>query len=169
MKTIENNNLKKILLAGCLGLFALASASMLTGCKDDDDTPATPSSYTVSGNAAGSQMVPSVAGTGTGTMTGTYNPNTRVLNYTTGWNGLTGAPTSGGFYTGASGAAGTATGSPWTIASGSTGTGTMNGTMTLTAEQASSLTGGNMYYSYGTVANPNGEVRGQMTATAAAQ
>jgi hypothetical protein len=133
-------------------------------CKDDSNPQ--PSSYTISGSANGSQVVPSVAGTGTGTITGTYNPNSRVLTYTTGWNGLTGAPTSAGFYSGASGASGTAMGSPWTLANGITGTGSMNGAMTLTSEQARTLMDGNMYYSYGTSANPNGEVRGQMTATA---
>jgi hypothetical protein len=145
------------LLAGTVVMF-------MGKCKDNSNPQ--PSSYTVSGSANGSQMVPAVSGSGSGSFNGTYNPNTRVLTYTTGWNGLTGAPTSAGFYTGASGVSGTAMGSPWTLSSGITGTGSMNGSMTLTAEQARSLTDGNVYYSYGTTANPNGEVRGQMTATA---
>jgi hypothetical protein len=139
-------------------------ALLSAGCKKDSATP-TNASYNISGNANGSQVVPAVSGSGTGTITGTYNPNTRLLTYTSNWNGLTGAPTSGGFYTGASGSSGTAMGTPWTIASGSTGTGTTTGTMTLTEAQASSLMNGNVYYSYGTTANPGGEVRGQVTAS----
>src|SRR5918994_1291350 len=75
-------------------------------CDDDDDDnngPKTRANYSISGNAAGNQVVPAVDGTGTGTITGTYNPNTRTLNYTNTWTGLTGAPTGGGFYNGASG------------------------------------------------------------------
>jgi hypothetical protein len=147
-------------------LASLFSVCLLVGCKDDNDPVSTKkSTYTISGNANGSQMVPSVTGTGTGTISGTYDPNTRVMNYTTNWNGLTGAPMSGGFYNGASGSAGTAVGSPWTIPAGSTESGTMTGTMTLTPEQGTQLTGGNWYYSMGTATNPNGEVRGQITAT----
>src|SRR5918993_820357 len=82
----------------------LLSFFLIAACDDDDDDPLvnkTPRTYTVSGNANGSQMVPSVAGTGTGTFTGTYNADTRVMTYTTNWNGLTGAPIVGGFYGGA--------------------------------------------------------------------
>jgi hypothetical protein len=141
------------------------SSFMLASCDKDDDNQVDNRPYTISGNASGSQMVPSVAGTGTGTITGSYDPATNQLTYTSNWNGLTGAPTSGGFYNGASGAAGTAIGDPWTFDAGATGTGSNTGTMTLTSEQASQLTGGNWYYSYGTSTNPGGEVRGQISAT----
>lgn len=135
-------------------------------CKDDDDTPAVDNTpYVISGDANGTQMSPSVIGTGTGTMSGSYNPETRVLTYTSNWNGLTGAPTAGGFYSGARGTNGTAVGTPWTFDSNATGTGTTSGTMTLTPEQGTAFTNGGWYYSYGTSANPNGEVRGQITAT----
>jgi hypothetical protein len=137
----------------------------LTSCKDDDDNQTNNAPYTISGDANGANVVPAVSGTGTGTISGTYDPATRKLQYTSNWNGLTGAPTSGGFYSGAAGSSGTAVGTPWTFASGSTGTGSTNGTMTLTEEQANQFTKGNWYYSYGTSANPGGEVRGQITAT----
>jgi hypothetical protein len=142
----------------------LISTVALTSCKKDNTSTTTAKSYTISGNANGAQMVPSVAGNGSGTITGTYNPNTRVLNYTTNWSNLTGAPTSGGFYYGASGVNGTAVGSPWTMNSGWTGTGNLSGSMTLTADQATQLTSGNWYYTMGTASNSNGEIRGQITA-----
>jgi hypothetical protein len=144
---------------------ALVSVFTFSSCNDDDDDTVVAPNYTVSGSAAGSQVVPSVAGTGTGNITGTYNPNTRVLTYTSSYNGLTGAPTGGGFYSGATGVSGTAVGTPWTFDAGATGTGTNTGTVTLTTDQATQLTSGNWYYGYNTAANTGGEVRGQITAT----
>jgi hypothetical protein len=47
----------------------------------------------------------------------------------------------------------------------STGTSSNTGTMTLTADQATQLINGNWYYTIGTAANPNGEIRGQITAS----
>lgn len=147
------------------GLVAVLFAMMLfTSCKkdkNDEDNRV----YTLSGDASGSQVVPGVTGDGTGTFTGTYNPQTRQMTYTTTWSNLSGAPTSGGLYSGAKGAAGTAVGDPWTMGADWTGTGTYSGTTTLTQEQANSLTSGNMYYSMGTAANTGGEIRGQISAT----
>ena len=148
-------------MAGCLSFLMLFS--ILTSCDDDDDN--NNKTYSISGSANGTQVVPSVSGNGTGTISGTFNPSTRVLTYTTGWDNLTGIPTSGGFYTGAAGSNGAAIGEPWVFSSTAAGTGTMNGSMTLTESEANSLVGGNWYYTYGTATNPNGEVRGQITAT----
>src|SRR5690349_756831 len=149
-----------------IGFSALAIT--ITSCRDDDDNnPINKKSYTISGNASNSQTVPALSDTtlsGSGTISGSYNPNTHVLTYTSNWTGLSGAPTSAGFYNGASGSTGTAVGAPWTIAVGSTGTGSTTGTMTLTEAQAAQLTSGNWYYSYATAANAGGEIRGQITA-----
>ncbi|MGN6249717.1 MAG: CHRD domain-containing protein [Ginsengibacter sp.] len=150
----------KWLLAVAFVLFGMVA---LNSCKKKSTTDNRP--YTLKGDAAGSQVVPPVTGNGTGTFNGTYDPSTHTMTYTTNWTGLSGGATSGGFYTGASGSAGTAVGDPWTLPADSTGAGTYSGTMTLTDEQASQLTSGNWYYSYGTVANPGGEIRGQITAT----
>lgn len=147
--------------AASIALIALVS---LPSCdKDDDDD--NDNSFTLSGNGGGSQVVPSVTGTGSGTITGTYNSNTRVMSYTSTWTGLSGAPTNAGFYTGASGASGMSVGSPWTLTTPVGASGTYSGTMTLTEAQETQLRNGNWYYSYGTAANPGGEVRGQVTAT----
>ena len=145
---------------------SILSAMLFAGCKKDDNKNNNPSSYTISGNASGSQMVPPVTGNGTATITGTYDPNTKVLTYTTNWSGLSGAPTSAGFYSGASGTNGTLVGSSWNLGSGLAATGTFSGQTTLSADQATQLTSGNWYYTLGTASNTNGEVRGQITATA---
>lgn len=155
---------RKALVVAGMALFSVVALGV-AGCDKDDDDDNNQRMYTISGNASGSQMVPSVIGNGTGTISGTYDPNTRMLTYNSGWSNLSSAPTSGRFYNGASGASGTAVGDSWSMGTGLTGTGNYSGSMTLTSEQASQLTNGNWYYSYGTTGNPNGEVRGQMTAT----
>jgi hypothetical protein len=156
--------LRRVFLMSSL---VVATSFGLMSCDkdDDDDTNTNNANYTISGNANGSQMVPSVTGNGTGSISGTYNPTTGVLTYTTNWSNLSGAPTSGGFYSGASGTAGTAVGTPWTMGTGLTGTGTYSGTMNLTAAQGTQLTSGNWYYTLGTANRSGGEIRGQITAT----
>lgn len=141
---------------------AAMTLAVFASCSKDDNPQ--PNMYTISGAGNGSQVVPSVNGQGTGNISGTYDASTGVMNYTTTWNNMSGAPNSGGFYTGAAGSSGVAMGSPWTWAPGITGNGSASGSVTLNAEQASQLRNGNLYYSMGTAANPNGEVRGQMSA-----
>lgn len=146
-----------------LAIVVACSTLALTGCDYDDD-PVDTRTYTISGDADGSQVVPGVSGTGTGTISGTYDPNTRVLTYQSSWNGLTGAPSTGGFYVAARGSNGVAVGAPWTFDPTATSTGTTSGTMTLTEAQGAQLTAGNWYYSYSTLANAGGEIRGQIFA-----
>jgi len=161
MKTVFSVTKRFLLITSTV----VISALILSSCKKDKNDTTSTNPYTISGNANGTQMVPSVSGNGSATITGTYDPNTRVLTYTTNWTGLSGAPTSGGFYSGASGTSGSLVGSTWTLGSGLGSTGTFSGTTTLTADQASQLTSGNWYYTLGTSAHSTGEVRGQITAT----
>lgn len=145
-----------------IALAAAFSGVMISCNKDDapDDSP-----YTLSGDASGSQVVPGVPGSAGGKISGSYNPKSRVLTYSSTWTGLTGPPTSGGFYNGSAGTNGTATGDPFTIAGGSYTSGSANGTMTLSEEQATQLIAGHWYYTYKTIAYPEGEIRGQVSAT----
>jgi len=145
----------------------LGSIGLVSCDKNDDDDNTQKNIYSVSGNASGSQMVPSVTGNGSATMTGTYNGNTRVLTYTTNWKDLSGAPTAGGFYGGAAGVNGSPVGAAWNLGANPQSSGTLSGNMTLTEAQATDLKNGNMYYTMGTATNAGGEIRGQMTATAA--
>jgi len=160
MKTV---NLKKMVMVASL---VAGSAFMFSSCEKSKDSDNNAKMYNVSGNASGSQMVPTVAGSGSATLTGTYNSNTRVLTYTSNWTNLTGAPTSASFYSGASGTVGVAVGSNWSLGTGLSGSGTVSSSTTLTADQAADLLAGKLYYTYNTVANSSGEVRGQVTATA---
>ena len=143
------------------------SVLVFTACHKDNDNKNnnTNKTYTISGNASGSQVVPAVADSGTATIAGTYSSSTGQLITMTNWTNLTGGPTMGGFYIGASGTNGALVGSNWALGNGLTSTGSFADTLTLTADQATQLTTGNLYFLLGTVANPNGEVRGQITAT----
>jgi len=158
MKTF---NVRSILFAATL----VFGSIVFNGCDKDDDDDNNNKMYTVSGTANGTQMVPSVTGTGTANLTGIYDANTNVLTYTSTWTGLTGAPTSAAFYSGASGTSGAIIGSNWTLGSGLTATGTFSGSITLTDAQETQLLAGGIYYTYNTTAHASGEVRGQLTAT----
>lgn len=161
------NNRWRVML---MTMMVVALSVVTFSCDDDEDnSPRQQRNYTISGNAAGSQVVPAVSGDGSGTITGTYNPNTRMLNYTNTWTGLSGAPNGGGFYYGATGVNGTSVGSPWTYDGTATGTGTYTGSMQLTQAQADQLIAGDWYYGYNTATNTNGEVRGQISATQMAE
>ena len=155
----------KFVAAAIAGLSVFA----FTGCTEDlgesIGNTNTGTTYTISGNATGAQVVPAVTGTGSATISGNYNTATNQLTYTTTWTGLTGAPTSAAFYTGATGQAGTMIGSAWVLGANTTAAGTFSGQMTLTDAQEADLIAGRWYYSYATAANANGEVRGQITAT----
>ena len=170
MKT--ENYSKGSLATRVLAFAVLIAILAVMSCKDDDNNNDTTNMapYTISGNASGSQAVPVVPGNGAGTISGSYDPSTRVLNYTTTWTGLSGRPISGGFYAGAPGTVDSTSalvGSRWTFDSTATATGTLTGKLTLTPDQQTALSAGSWFYSFATKAHPTGEVRGQITATQA--
>jgi len=142
----------------------LLSSFVFFSCSKDNNTtpPVDNRPYNLGGAANGGQMVPAVAATGTGTISGTYNPATRLLTYTSNWDTLSGRPISGGFYLGASGTNGALIGNQWSFDSTATASGSKSDTMTLTADQAAQLITNAWYYSYNTEANPTGEIRGQI-------
>ncbi|MER3499795.1 MAG: hypothetical protein C4308_14815 [Chitinophagaceae bacterium] len=152
--------LKKFFFVSSVALF---SAFSFVSCdsKDDDNNS---NDYTVSGNASGSQMVPPISGTATGTFIGTYNTQTNQLAYTMAWAGLTGTATAAGFYNGNVGVNGSLVANAAITTSGSTGASA--GVVTLTEAQEQALLSGNMYYLVSTAAHASGEIRGQLTATA---
>jgi|SRR6185295_15634569 len=119
-------------------------------------------SVKISGNASGKDVVPSVSGNGSATLTGTYDPSSGMLKYTTNWKDLSAAPTTAGFYAGSNGTAGIALGDPWALGTDLKPSGSYSGTIKLTPDQAKQLMNGDWYYSLGTPTNAGGEVRGQI-------
>jgi hypothetical protein len=163
MKARRNPVNRSLFVASLVILVTLA----FTACdKKDDDKSNSKTMYAISGNASTSQVVPPASGTGTAAISGTYNSGNGQMITTTTWTNLSGVPVTGGFYTGASGTNGSLVGDLWSLGTGLSTSGTFSDTTTLTADQATALKGGNMYYLLATGTNPNGEVRGQLTATA---
>lgn len=160
-----NQTISKLSKGILFASVGLAMTLFLISCSKDPVVSAT-ITYSISGNASGAQAVPTSSNNnGSGTISGTYNSSTKVMSYTTTWASLTGAPLSGGLYTGASGVVGTSI-AAWTLGSGLTASGTFSTTTTLNAEQEAKLLAGNCYYILGTAANASGEIRGQISATA---
>lgn len=149
-----------------LALFLLlaASASFISCEKNDDDTD--DMTYTLTGNANGAQEVPNrVTTSATGTISGTYNKNTNILQYTITWNGLSDAPSGMHLHGPADPgvAAGVKIPIPGFTAAAS---GSVNRTDTLKTEtDEADFLQGRWYYNIHTPANPAGEIRGQIFPT----
>jgi hypothetical protein len=161
MKQVFSKLTKSALFASIL----LATVFSFSNCTKEDAGLSVALSYTLSGNASSGQSVPASSGNGSGTFTGTYNASTKVMSYTTTWSNLTGAPLSGGLYTGAAGQVGTSI-SVWSLGSGLSTSGSFSSSTTLNASQEAELLAGRAYYILTTAANASGEIRGQITASA---
>ena len=161
MKTIINYRKNFFTLLA----MSLITCSLLVACdKDDDDIDNNDQVYALSGNASGSNEIPTNTTTGSGTLTGTYNANTNSLTYTINWTGLTGNITMAHFH---GPATSTETASPMLdITIGTNGTsGTTSSTVTVTDAFETALLAGKIYYNLHTALYPNGEIRGQVTAS----
>lgn len=147
-----------------LFLLLAASASFISCEKKDDDTD--DMMYTLTGNANGAQEAPNrVTTTATGTISGTYNKNTNILQYTINWNGLSTAPSAMHLHGPADPgvAAGVKIPIPGFTAAAS---GSVNRTDTLKTEtDEADFLQGRWYYNIHTPANPGGEIRGQIFPT----
>lgn len=146
-------------------ILALAGSLLFASCKKDKDSNDNVSNYSVSGNASGSQENPPVTTSGTATLTGTYNSNTNKLDYTITWSSLSGAATAVSLYGPASSGSNADLIIGLTISTNGIN-GTSSGSVTLSDEAESNLLNGMVYYNIHTLSNPDGEVRGQITAVA---
>lgn len=144
-------------------LIALAALALATSCKKKDESVPT---MQLSGNLAASNEVPAVtvASSATGTVTGTYVPSTRVVNYVVTYSGLTGPITGAHFHFGDAKHRTAAPTLPFPSGMGAPASGSFSGTATMTAQQADSLLAGRIYANLHTDKNPNGEIRANMTA-----
>lgn len=147
--------MKKTAIALMSALVLLASCK-----KDKNDT--TSNNYSISASMSAAQEVPTNSSPGTGTVTGTYDPNTNTLNYTVSWSNLTGPATNAHFHGPAAAGSNASVVVPFTLTAGSN---TVSGSTTLTDAQETDLLAGKWYANVHTSANPGGEIRGQVTAT----
>jgi hypothetical protein len=148
-------------------LILVAATTIWIGCdKDDDDDGKTDETYTLSGPASGTQERPNpVTTSATGSISGTYNKDTRILDYMIMWNGLSTDPVAMHFH----GPAGPEEAAPPVVPIVNfpvTTTGMHSDKDTLTAEQETQLLTGKWYYNIHTQTYGGGEIRGQVTATA---
>jgi hypothetical protein len=121
---------------------------------------AAPLSFKVDMN--GAQQVPPVQTGATGSADLTYDLATRVLTWNLTYSGLSGPPTMAHFH---GPAAQGKNGPPvvWLTEKGGAVSNPIKGQATLTPEQAQQMTAGEWYINVHTQANPNGEIRGQVT------
>lgn len=109
---------------------------------------------------SGANEVPAVETSGTGTLEGTYDTETMELTWTVTYEGLTGDATAAHFHGPASPEenAGPVVPVEGDLAS------PIEGSATLTEEQAADLQAGMWYFNIHTEQYPDGEIRGQVTA-----
>lgn len=136
-------------LFAVLGLGAIAAS------------PAMAETVAMTAKLAASHEVPTNASPGVGEMQGTFDKQTKALNWTVTYSGMTGPVKAGHFHGPAM--AGQNAG----VALGFTGSmdSPIKGSATLTDAQAADLLAGKWYVNLHTAANGGGEVRGQVTAT----
>lgn len=136
--------------AVAISLFALASIA------------AQAATVNLKATLKGSNEVPPATSGGTGTLTATLDTTTNELRYHVTFDGLSGAATGAHFH---GPAAPGANGAPQVPIKMSPMASPIDGTATLTPEQAKELLAGKWYLNIHTAANPDGEIRGQVLKT----
>jgi autotransporter translocation and assembly factor TamB len=109
-----------------------------------------------------STEVPPKMSDGTGTLTATLNTETNELKYHVVFSGLTGPVVAAHFHGPAAVGANAKPQVPVTVSPLAS---PIDGTATITADQAKDLLDGKWYFNLHTAANPGGEVRGQVLKT----
>jgi hypothetical protein len=138
------SNLVTLSCAAIVLTFGLSSTAMAASVK---------------ASLSGAQEVPANDSKGKGELTGTFDPATKKLTYKVTYSGLTGDATAAHFHGPA--AAGKNAGVAVPV-SGSVAS-PIEGTATLTDDQAKALQAGEMYFNVHTKANAGGEIRGQVS------
>jgi len=151
------NFLYKACVTG-IGISFLALTQSCTRTSDNEENI-----YFIFGNASGSQQVPPVSTTGTGTLNGTYDATNHTLTYTINWSGLSGAVTAINFHGPANigSSADVVAELPVNMKSS---TGHLSGSIPTDDLIRKTLVDGNVYYTISTSMHPDGEIRGQVIA-----
>lgn len=102
--------------------------------------------------------IPAKTGPGHGTLTATLDTTTNVLTYHVEFSDLTGPAVAAHFH----GPASESTNGPPVVMVAKPVTSPVDGTATLTADQAADLLAGKYYFNVHTAANPGGEIRGEV-------
>nr|GFC09958.1 hypothetical protein [Tanacetum cinerariifolium] len=152
--------LAAMLRATCAGGHQQRVARLSNACKKDDESVPT---MQVSGTLSPANEVPAVtSSSATGTVTGTYTPSTKALNYTVTYSGLTGPATAAHLHFGDAKHTTPAPTVPFTGVP-SAASGSFSGTVTLNSMQADSLVAKRIYANIHTTMNGGGELRANLT------
>lgn len=138
-----------------LAFAALAAAAVLAV-----STPVFAEQVAYSAVLAGSAEVPANDSAGTGTVSATFDTDTKTLNWTIDYSGLTGDATAAHFH----GPAAPDANAPPVVPIDGALTSPISGSATLTDQQAADLAAGMWYFNVHTAQYPDGEIRGQLTA-----
>lgn len=130
----------------------LLSAALLGGAALAADM------VTLEASLSAKNEVPPNGSGGTGSLVATFNPVTKVLNYSLTYEGLTGPAKAGHFHGPAAMGANAGVVLPFVGSVDSP----VKGTAVLTDAQATDLLDGKWYVNLHTAANPGGEIRGQV-------
>ena len=145
---------RRSVLGYCVGA---ATGAVLLGAA----TPSQAATVNFKATMSGKTEVPPNQSAGTGTVTATFDPATKVLTWEGSFSGLSGPATAAHFH-GPAEAGKNAGVAIWISEKGKTLDSPFKGSATLTDAQASDLQAGLMYANIHTAANPGGELRGQM-------
>lgn len=134
------------------------AAGLLTlgACNNDDNNQPASNMVDVAATLDGKQEVPANASAATGTMTGTYDKNTRTLTYKVTYSGIT--PSMGHIHQAAPGVNGGVI-----VPFSSAATSPISGTATLSEADGAKLLSGETYVNLHTQAYTGGEIRGNIT------
>jgi hypothetical protein len=151
---------RPFLLLASVASLAVTSCSYDLGFEDNVQA----ATLNITGeDANGAKERPNpVTTSATGTISGTFDPNTNILTYTINWTGLSGPPTGAHFHGPADRNTAAPVLIPIALPSGAGVSGTVTGTATLNDQQKSQLIGELIYYNIHTDVNPGGEIRGQV-------
>ena len=145
---------RRSVLAYCVGG---AAGAVLLGSA----TTSNAATVNYKATMSGATEVPPNQTAGTGTVTATFDPATKVLTWEGSFSGLTGPATAAHFH--GPGEVGKNAGvQVWISEKGKPLESPFKGSATLTDAQASDLQNGLLYANIHTAANPGGELRGQM-------
>ncbi len=137
-------------------ILATAAMAAMVGCGTP--TPSSPLvAFTTQMRAA--NEVPVNASIGTGSVDAVLNKETNLFRWKASYSGLSGPATGGHFHGPAAIGVNAGVALPWQMPIRSP----LEGRATLTPAQAADLLAGRWYANIHTVANPAGEIRGQMT------
>jgi hypothetical protein len=145
-------------LGGCAQMRSPSSKPASQAAPAAAAAPSSQAMQVYEATLAGTQEVPPVTTTATGSAEARYNPATSMLSWRVTYSGLSGAVTGAHIH----GPAGPGQNAGVVVPFTNVATSPITGEARITPEQLGQLSSGQWYVNLHTAANPNGEIRGQL-------